>query len=74
MHKTYVTFGQDHTHRVNNETIDKDCVAVIKSEGPYEGREIAFELFGPKFCFEYPERYWKEDRMKYFPRGYIKVN
>ncbi len=73
-HKTYVTFGQDHVHRVNNETIDYNCVAVIKSEGPAEGREKAFELFGPKFCFEYPEAHWDESKLHYFPRGYIEVN
>ena len=66
--KTYVTFGQDHTHRVNGKTFDKDCVAVVDGN-----REKVFELFGPKFCFEYPEEHWDEKKMKYFPRGYIEV-
>ena len=71
--KTYITFGQDHVHAVAGKTIDKDCVAVIESNSPEEGRAKAFEIFGPKFCMEYPEEYWKEDSMKYYPRGYIEV-
>lgn len=72
--KTYVTFGQTHVHSVNGKTFDKDCVAVIESSSPQEGRAKAFELFGPKFCFEYPEEHWDEEsQLKYFPRGYIEV-
>jgi hypothetical protein len=70
-HKTFVTFGQTHAHHVNGETFDHNCVAVIESEGPVEGRTKAFELFGCEFCFEYPEKYWDEEKLKYFPRGYI---
>ena len=73
LHKTYITFGQDHVHRVNNVIVDKDCVGIIESENAVRGREIAFELFGPKFSMEYPEQYWEEDSMKFFPRGYIKL-
>ena len=75
MKKTFVTFGQDHAHRVNGETFDKDCVAVIETEHQNDGRAVAFELFGPKFCMEYGEEYWNhETQMKWFPRGYIKAN
>ena len=73
-HKTYITFGQVHTHAINGQTFDKDCVAVIESEGPVSGRKKAFELFGKYFCFEYPEKYWDKSKMRYyFPRGYITV-
>lgn len=71
--KTYITFGQDHTHRVNGETLDLNCVAVINHTEEESGRDIAFELFGPKFCFEYPEANWDESKLEYFPRGYITV-
>lgn len=74
MHKTYVTFGQDHTHAISGKTLDKDSVAVIESKDEESGREMAFELFGNKWCMEYPEKFWNEDSMKHFPRGYIKVN
>jgi len=72
--KTYVTFGQEHTHRIVGHTLDKDCVAVITSDSAEEGRKIAFDLFGSKFCFEYPEGFFDFELMKYFPRGFIKVN
>jgi len=67
--KTYITFGQDHTHRVNGVTLDCDCVAVILSGG----RERAFELFGPKFCFSYDEDKFDHSDMQYYPRGFIEV-
>lgn len=72
--KTYVTFGQDHVHSVDGKTLDKNCVAVINSNSAEEGRNIAFELFGPKFSFEYPEDYFDFDSMHYYPRGLIEVN
>lgn len=74
MAKTYVTFGQTHTHSVNGKTLDKDCVAVLTTASYDEGRAKAFELFGAKFCFEYPACNFNFDDMKYFPRGLIEVN
>ena len=72
--KTYVTFGQVHTHHLNGKTFDKDCVAVIDCRDAKEGRELAFLFFGAKFCMEYPEQYWEDSTIKFFPRGYIEVN
>jgi len=72
--KTYITFGQSHYHEVNGKIFDKDCVAVIEHEDPLEGRRRAFELFGPKFCFEYPEAGFDKGMMAYFPRGFIQID
>lgn len=66
--KTYVTFGQAHVHRIGLHVFDKDCVAVVNGD-----RAKVFEIFGPKFAFEYSEDEWKPEVMKYFPRGYIEV-
>lgn len=71
--KTYVTFGQIHTHSINGKTFDKDCVAVIESKNEKTGREKAFELFGQKFSFEYSEKEFNMDNMYYYPRGLIEV-
>lgn len=72
MTKRYVTMGQAHIHRINGKVIDKDCVVVLHGT-----RERVFELFGPKFCFEYTEEQWNDagmpDKMHYFPRGYIEL-
>lgn len=66
---TFVTFGQDHRHVIDGKVFDKDCVAVVKG-----GREKVFELFGRKFCFEYPESHWDDSKMRFFPRGCIEAN
>jgi hypothetical protein len=66
--KMYVTFGQDHAHRIGNNTLDKDCVAIVSGN-----RESVFKLFGAKFSMVYPEDHWDKDSMKYFPRGYIEI-
>ena len=71
--KTYVTFGQSHRHEINGKVFDKDCVAVIESDSALAGRGKAFELFGQKFCFEYPEDRFDPGIMRYFPRGFTHV-
>jgi hypothetical protein len=73
--KVYFTFGQDHAHRVNNVTLDKDIVAVVEAPTETEARELVWDWFGGgKFAFSYPEDKWDEDDMKYFPRGYAYLN
>ena len=71
--KTYVTFGQDHEHNILGTVFDKDCVAVIDSPSAEKGRVKAFELFGPRFCFEYPEKHFPFDSLHYYPRGLITI-
>lgn len=71
MKNHYVTFGQIHTHRVNGQTLDCDCVAVYKASNPAEGRKKAFELFGNKFFTDYHDKDWDEKDLSFFPRGYI---
>lgn len=71
--KTYVTFGSSHNHNINGVTVDYDCVAVLEADTAKAGRELAFEFFGPKFCFAYPESQWTEDQMKYYSRGYVEL-
>lgn len=74
-HKTYVTFGFDHSHTIKGKKLNHTCVAVLKSEGPDEGRALAFELFGPKFCMEYPEAEFDHEMLhQYFKAGLVEVN
>lgn len=72
--KTYVTFGQTHVHNVNGKTFDKDCVAVIECKDEQEGRNLAFDYFGPMFFTTYSEDKFDPRNMEYFPRGFIKVD
>jgi len=75
MENFIITFGQEHTHRCNNQTFDKDCVVVIKGVNHAEARETAFDLFGTKFATSYEEKYFDEGGLiKYFPRGKMKAN
>ena len=69
--KVYITFGQNHSHRVNGVTLDKDSIAVIDASSHEEGRNIAFELFGTKFATSYDN---VDDILHYFPRGLIEIN
>jgi len=77
--KTYVTFGQDHVHVIENaETGErlvfyKDCVASIEANSRIEGRNKAFDLFGPQFCMEYFEEEFKKDSLCFFKRGVLAV-
>lgn len=70
--KTYVTFGQEHIHMIGGKIFDHDCVCEIECDTPEHGREIAFRLFGQKFCFEYPNKL-PDGSLKFFPRGIIPV-
>jgi hypothetical protein len=71
--KTYVTFGQIHTHNVHGKLFDKNCIAVIEKPTIEEGRQAAFEFFGNKFCFTYTDEEQVKKILHYFPRGLIEV-
>ena len=65
----FVTFGQDHRHVINGIVFNKDCVAIVDGN-----RDAVFELFGPKFCFEYTPERWNPKDITYYPRGFINVD
>ena len=72
--KTYITFGQIHTHSINGKTVDKDCVAVINANTHEEGRASAFEWFDGKFHNAYSEEDFDPSILEYYPRGLIELN
>ena len=75
MFKTYITLGFSHIHTIAGQTFDHNCVMVINHTHKELGRDIAFALLGDKFCFEYPEQYWDDDKMNnYFKDGYKEVD
>ncbi len=69
--KTYFTFGQVHRHEIDGTVFDKDCVAMIEAEDYEAARHIAYELFGAKWCFAYPESELDHINLSYYPRGII---
>lgn len=69
----YVTFGQNHTHRVNGKTLDCDSVAMYKAKNYKEGREKAFEYFGGEFFTDYHANEFNMEDLEYFPRGIINI-
>lgn len=74
MKNHYVIFGNCHIHNINGKTLDHDCVAVFKAKDGNEGRKKAIDLFGYKFFTDYHDTDWKEEELKYFPKGYIYLN
>jgi len=70
----FITFGQEHRHNIHGSIFDKDCIAVIQCDNHNDGRIVAFECFGPKFCFSYFNSEFEFTDMKYYPRGFISVN
>jgi len=75
MNRYIITFGQDHAHRVNDTTFDKDCVAVVKAETEGEAHRWAMEAFDRKFHRCIPEEYFNEEGYaKHFPRGKFPAN
>ena len=67
--KFYISFGQTHTHRVNNHTIDKDCIVEHEALTKREAHDWAMEMFNGTFHNVYD----KLPNMFYFPRGIIKL-
>lgn len=63
----YFTFGQVHVHEYQGVVLDKDCVVKITADDP---RQTMFDLFGPKWSFEYPD----PPDMRHFPRGIITLD
>lgn len=73
MARHYVTFGQQHVHRVNGHTLDTDSIACYNAVDYSQGRDKAFELFGGSFFTDYHENEIDEVEMEYFPRGIIEI-
>ena len=71
--KTVITFGQCHKHIIGSDILDHDCVAVFDCDDYNHGRELAFKLFGRKFCTTYLDSEFNLDQMERYPRGMIDV-
>lgn len=68
--KFYVSFGQDHVHRVNGITLDKDILLEIEADDEGEARRRVWKTIGPEW-----HRVYTEDTIKleYFPRGSVVI-
>lgn len=71
--KTYITFGQVHTHSINGITLDKDSIAAIEHDKEESGHKIAMVIFDTKFHQAVKEESLTEDFLSYFPRGVIEI-
>lgn len=69
--KTYFTFGQVHIHKIDNHTLDKDCVIEVEGHSEDDCRSKVYNAIGDKWAFSYPDT---PPPMHYFPRGIIKLN
>jgi hypothetical protein len=69
--KIYITFGQCHRHTVNGIYFDHNTVASIECGTHSEGRDIAFSIFGEKFCTSYENEIFES--LNYYPNGIVEV-
>lgn len=61
-----VSFGQNHAHQIGDHLINRDTLVIVRD------RDHAMELFGTRWCFEYPDENLEDKQfMSYFPRGVI---
>lgn len=75
MNRYIITFGQQHAHRVNGITFDKDSVAVVTADNEEEARAFAQDVFKNEYHSSYPEDVFdSSDKIKYFPRGKMEAN
>ena len=65
----YVTFGHGHKHTLAGRQFGYGCVACYIALNATQGRDIAFALFGPKFCFEYHGDEFDTSTLHFFPEG-----
>ena len=72
--KTYVTFGQAHTHNVGGVVLNKDVVGVVEADSFKAACDVVEATFGQEYCFSYPEEHWSESKMKFFPDGYVHLS
>lgn len=74
MNNYYVTFGQEHTHRINNKTYDCDSVLLVQAENEISARIELNKMFSGKWSSIYTEEfYWKKEMNNYFPRGILNL-
>ena len=78
MTKIYVSFGQIHSCVTTKKsggyvTLDRNCIAVLKCETYEKGREIIVKITNNMFHNCWSEKEWKEEWLKYFPRGLIEI-
>ena len=71
--KLFITFGQNHIHKVNGKTFDHNCVAEIECINYADGRSKAFKFFGPKFRTSHIKSDLTHEFMSHFRRGIIPV-
>jgi hypothetical protein len=67
MKTSWFTSGQQHSHRLDSVTLDRDTIVRITDEDP---RAKMFELFGDKWSMEYSYC----PTMEFFPGGCYDIN
>lgn len=75
--KVMITFGQVHSHVVDDKCLDKDSVAVLELDSTTTVRNVVRiiqSLFGNAYANWYTEGEWaRMDCDKYYPRGHIQL-
>ncbi len=71
-----ISFGQAHTHKINNKLFHNNVICKLSSSQlDFKGlRTKAFELFGQRWSFSYPvEKASDPEFMRHFPEGIVEL-
>lgn len=71
MNMYYITFGYGHTHVIEGEIFNWDCVGTIEASDYNTAREFVFGIFGPKFAFIYSTL--QDVDLELYPRGLVEI-
>jgi len=64
----YISFGQAHTHSIDGQTYDKDCLLAIEAKDELQARLGVNKMLNGKWCGIYNEMDL-ERHGHYFPHG-----
>lgn len=73
MMKFYASFGQEHAHRINNQTYDLDSLLLVGAPDVISARLAIHELTGGHWCGTYTEEELP-GVLHYFPRGILNAD
>ncbi len=67
----YISFGQDHVHKIDGVTLDCDILLKVVAPSEGEARERVFAAIGKRWFTSYTE---DTVDFEHFPRGFVEIS